>query len=80
MQQPLSHSPISPQHTMSQIAQKIQSTPAVTSSFPHVGTDTSNNQIAETKIKFLSTEQQAKFVRLFKSAVGDNQSVKSMYL
>ncbi|MCJ1464066.1 actin organization and endocytosis protein [Pseudocyphellaria aurata] len=67
-----SHPPIAPQQTSSQIAQSFQSTPAATVPAPQSST---GSKIPKIRLSFLTAQDQAKFEQLFKSAVGDGQSL-----
>lgn len=67
------HPPIAPQQTSSQIAQSFQSTSTPT---PKPSTTTSiSAKIPKIRLSFLTAQDQAKFEQLFKSAVGDGQSL-----
>lgn len=59
--------------TSSQIAQSFQSTPAATPPTPQ--TSANNSKIPKIRLSFLTAQDQAKFEQLFKSAVGDEQSL-----
>lgn len=72
----LSQPPIPPQQTgqtSSQIAQSFQSTPAATTPTPQLATK--GAKIPKIRLSFLTAQDQAKFEQLFKSAVGDGQSL-----
>ena len=78
-QQPLqtggsSHPPIAPQQTSSQIAQSFQATLAPTP--PASQPSTTGTKIPKIRLSFLTAQDQAKFEQLFKSAVGDGQSLE----
>ena len=71
-----SQPPVIPQQTgltSSQIAQSFQSTPTAISSTPQ--STTSNSKIPKIRLSFLTAQDQAKFEQLFKSAVGNDQSL-----
>lgn len=70
---PLSHPSLAPQQTSSQIAQSFQSTPAT--SLPTPQSSTTSAKIPKIRLSFLTAQDQAKFEQLFKSAVGDGQSL-----
>lgn len=74
-QQP--HPPIAPQQTSSQIAQSFQSTPAATPST--LQPSTTGAKIPKIRLSFLTAQDQAKFEQLFKSAVGDGQSLDGIH-
>ncbi len=65
------HPPIAAQQTSSQIAQSFQSiaTPTPTP------TPTTGAKIPKIRLSFLTAQDQAKFEQLFKSAVGEGQSL-----
>lgn len=69
-----SHPPIATQQTSSQIAQSFQSIPA-----PNP-TPTTGAKIPKIRLSFLTVQDQAKFEQLFKSAVGEGQSLDGEYL
>ena len=72
-----SHPPIAPQQTSSQIAQSFQSTPAAT--LPTPQSSTTSAKIPKIRLSFLTAQDQAKFEQLFKSAVGDGQSLDGIH-
>lgn len=74
---PPSHPPIAPQQTSSQIAQSFQSTPAAI--IPTTQSSTTGTKIPKIRLSFLTAQDQAKFEQLFKSAVGDGQSLDGTY-
>ncbi len=59
--------------TSSQIAQSFQSTPAPTP--PASTSSVASSRIPKIRLSFLTVEDQAKFEQLFKSAVGNEQSL-----
>lgn len=74
---PPAHPPIVPQQTSSQIAQSFQATPAPTPPAPQ--SSTTGTKIPKIRLSFLTVQDQAKFEQLFKSAVGDGQSLEGTY-
>lgn len=77
-QGPPSRSAVAPQQTSSQIAQSFQSTPVAT--LPTPQSSTTGTKIPKIRLSFLTAQDQAKFEQLFKSAVGDGQSLDGMYV
>lgn len=74
--QPSFQSSITPQQTgqtSSQIAQLFHATPAATPTAPQSMSTIS--KIPKIRLSFLTAQDQAKFEQLFKSAVGDEQSL-----
>ena len=72
----LPHSSITPQQTgqtSSQIAQLFHATPTATPSAPQ--STSTISKIPKIRLSFLTAQDQAKFEQLFKSAVGDEQSL-----
>lgn len=67
------HPPIATQQTSSQIAQSFQSIATPTP------TPTPGAKIPKIRLSFLTAQDQAKFEQLFKSAVGEGQSLDGEY-
>ena len=64
--------------TSSQLAQSFQSIPTPTSTTPKSGS--AGTKIPKIRLSFLTAQDQAKFEQLFKSAVGDGQSLDGILL